>query len=421
MKVHPGSAAKYLQEGVLQVDYPELDVTHVPPGVLILPALGTVLTVAMAAGIPVEVDEVDDEFAAGLDEMNATWRRLHPRFRPGFELRAARTATPTRDLDGEMLLWSGGLDSTASLIAQRERVRALFTVWGADVGLYDAALWQSLNRHFDDNPLTEGIPRIVARSNMRRFPITLAVVHDFLSPGESWWGRVQHGLALAGLAAPATVAHGVGALIRAASFSPQSNQATGSMPELDELTRWAGVGIRHEGFELTRQQKITERVAPFLSGGGRLTLAVCFRHHRHDGDRGVNCGTCEKCLRTAAGLLAAGIDPATVGLRVTADTYAAWTARLTQGLPLHSHSLQFWQEVRADISGLPPAEPAAANFMAALADDRSLVLAGPPTDRADFLRTYRAKRRAARWRRAKASATRVGRMTRRRLTAVIAG
>ena len=307
-----------------------IDPSALPSGVLALPALGTVLTVAIAAGVPVELDEVDADFAAGLEATVPIWQRMHPRFRTSrFELRAERVSTPPSAGSGDVLLWSGGLDSTASLIEHAGSISALFTVWGADVQLGDAPLWAALNRHFDADQLAAALPRITARSNMRRFPILHTLVHDFLAPGESWWGRVQHGLALAGLAAPATVALGASGLIRASSFSPDSQQATGSMPELDALTRWAGVAVHHEGFELTRQAKITRRLAPYLAAGGRLNLAVCYRRDRHDPARGLNCGDCEKCLRTAAGLLAAGIEPASVGVRPPPSSCGPWvpTAR----------------------------------------------------------------------------------------------
>ncbi len=423
VRVEPGSAAKYLHSGVLVADYPDLEVADLPSGVLVLPALGTVLTVAMAAGVPVEVDEVDADFAAGIDEMAALWHTLHPRFRSAdFELRGRRTKTETSGPEGTLLLWSGGLDSTASLIEHRSDVRALFTVWGADVQLSDPALWQTLNRHFDENPLVAGIPRITARTNMRRFPLRHTLVHDFLSPGESWWGRVQHGLALAGLAAPATLQVGAAALIRAASFSPDSNQATGSMPELDALTRWAGVQVLHEGFELTRQQKITERLAPYLATGGDLRLAVCYRRGRHDGAHAVNCCDCEKCMRTAAGLLSAGIDPALVGLAISDASYRRWRDRLSSGLRLSAHTLPFWNETRASLSRCTPtpADPAAAGFLAALADDSALLATSPRLNRLDYWRGYWAHRREDRLRQVQASTRQVVRVTRRRAEALVA-
>lgn len=423
VRVEPGSAAKYLRSGVVRTDYPDLHLSDLPDGLLILPALGTVLTVAMAAGVPVEVDEVDADFAAGIDAMAALWQTLHPRFRTAdFELRGRRTRMATGDAAGSLLLWSGGLDSTASLIEHRPDVRALFTVWGADVQLSDPALWQTLNRHFDENPLVAGIPRITARSNIRRFPIRHTLVHDFLSPNDSWWGRVQHGLALAGLSAPASVSVGAAGMIRAASFSPDSNQATGSMPELDALTRWAGVQVLHEGFDLTRQQKITERLAPYLADGGDLRLAVCYRRGRHDGAQGVNCGDCEKCLRTGAGLLAAGIDPATVGLAISDAGYGRWTEKLSRGLRLSAHTLPFWSEARAAVTVCTPTpvNPAAAHFLAALAEPSALVAADRRVNRVDYLRGYWAQRREDRLRQMQVSARHVVRTTRRRAGALVA-
>ncbi|MEZ5200380.1 MAG: hypothetical protein R2742_03330 [Micropruina glycogenica] len=67
------------------------------------------------------------------------------------------------------------------------------------------------------------------------------------------------------LAAPAAAALGASTLIRASSFSPDSHQATGSMPELDDLTCWAGCGYATRVAELSRQAKISQRLAPYLA------------------------------------------------------------------------------------------------------------------------------------------------------------
>lgn len=420
VRIEPGSASPYLKAGVLRTTYTEVDLDGIPDALLVLPALGTVITVAMAAGVPVEAREVDAEFAAGVAASVPLWQHLHPSFRTaGFELRADPVSTAPRLGGGDMLLWSGGLDSTASLIEHAGTIRSLFTVWGADIQLGDAALWGALNSHFDVDPLAGSLPRVTARSNMRHFPVLLTLAHDFLGLGESWWGRVQHGLALAGLAAPAAAALGASTLIRASSFSPESHQATGSMPELDDLTRWAGVRVRHEGFELSRQAKISQRLAPYLADGGRLNLAVCYRRGRHDAERGVNCGDCEKCLRTAAGLLAAGIDPASVGLPIVEGVYRRWAEKLATGLLLTPQQLPFWREVAADLIGgtQVPAEPEAREFLAAVGAEGALLPKPPRTDQEEFARRYRATRRAERWSRLRATLGEARRGLRRRAAA----
>ena len=58
------------------------------------------------------------------------WQRMHPAFKTeGFALRADTVTTAPRTAGGDMLLWSGGLDSTASLIEHAGSIGSLFTVW----------------------------------------------------------------------------------------------------------------------------------------------------------------------------------------------------------------------------------------------------------------------------------------------------
>ena len=66
------------------------------------------------------------------------------------------------------LLYSGGLDSLTSLIQHREQVRALISVWGADVEVEDASLWADIEKITAAAPAMPGIRHITARTNMRR-------------------------------------------------------------------------------------------------------------------------------------------------------------------------------------------------------------------------------------------------------------
>ena len=52
VRIEPGSASPYLKAGVLRSTYTEVALDGIPDALLVLPALGTVVTVAMAGGVP---------------------------------------------------------------------------------------------------------------------------------------------------------------------------------------------------------------------------------------------------------------------------------------------------------------------------------------------------------------------------------
>ncbi|MDX5399900.1 MAG: hypothetical protein LPK92_09295, partial [Actinomycetes bacterium] len=345
-------------------------VSGVDPSILVIPALGTILPIAYATGATVRVPRLDRGYAEAADALAHAWRRIYPRFRPGFSLEAdLRDNHPGRD-GGSLLLFSGGLDSTATLLARQADVTALLTVWGADVELDDAELWGRLRTQVDPE-FAHGRRWVRVRSNFRRFPVELTLVHDFLAPGDSWWARAHHGMGLIGLAAPAAAALGNRTVIVPASYSPACDEPNGSMPATDSLHRWGDTAVEHEGFELSRQGKIDSRLAPYLRAGGSVSLAVCYQPGRGAAPSGLNCGRCEKCLRTAAGLLAAGIEPTEVGLAIDDTTYRHWAEMLAAGHPvLHARARPFWVEVQDALDRRMPTgvNGAQREFLAANAD-----------------------------------------------------
>jgi hypothetical protein len=90
-------------------------------------------------------------------------------------------------------------------------------------------------------------------------------------------------------------------------------------PDVDEQIAYAGTRVVHDGFHRTRQEKIREVLAPFARRGHEVPLAVCYKPNRGRSSS-LNCGVCEKCVRTQIGLLLEGVDPNACGFRFSAET-----------------------------------------------------------------------------------------------------
>jgi hypothetical protein len=83
----------------------------------------------------------------------------------------------------------------------------------------------------------------------------------------------------------------------AAGLDVRSLQPWGSHPILDSLYSGSALSFRHEGIEAARVEK-TERLARWPEA--LASLMVCTEGPLRDGS--LNCGRCEKCLRTLAAL-----------------------------------------------------------------------------------------------------------------------
>jgi len=128
-------------------------------------------------------------------------------------------------------------------------------------------------------------------------------------------GEHDHAALLAAIAH--AVAPRLGSVSLAASFDVGAVTAWGQHPLLDPLYSSSGVELRAEGFGPSRLEKVAS-IARWPVA--RRNLIVCFEGPLPEGR--LNCGRCEKCLRTMTALLTVGAladCPAFHGERVTPE------------------------------------------------------------------------------------------------------
>jgi len=186
---------------------------------------------------------------------------------------------------GVASFFSAGLDSFYSALRHRERLDALIFVHGFDVRL-------------DDLSYRERVARVVRRAAAALELPLVEVETDVRQSARPYtrWGAQYHGALLASIA-----------LVLENRFSevviPASAPATllhpwGSHPDLDPLWSSDTVEVIHDG-AVTRGEKL----ALITDSQVALdNLRVCFQV----GTERLNCGKCEKCLRTMVGLRIAG-------------------------------------------------------------------------------------------------------------------
>jgi hypothetical protein len=353
--IDAGDARPYFADSELWFDYGrELDLSDVEPAIALLPALGTIIPIALAAGVGVRAPFVDAVFAEQVDDIARVIGEMYPTLIAGpFALEGEVVRGREQDADagnGAALLYSGGLDSFTSLLRRRDDVRCLVSVWGADVELEDAALWSLVQRVVAAAPALPGTRRVAVRTNIRSGLDDLRLNRDFDRnfAGTNWWAAIQHGLALITICAPITRALGLSRVLLASSYPAEAPAPWGSTPRLDNLVRWSGARGEHDSADLTRQQKVKQIVTPYLAEHP-TPLAVCYQVGR--GGVNANCGECEKCLRTASGILAAQGDPAWAGIPATAERLKAWETLLESGnRKLAYGDFLAWEDIQNNVS-----------------------------------------------------------------------
>lgn len=350
VRVDPGAAVQFIRCGKLTVSYPTINLNEVPDSVKIVPAVGALLAVACALGVPIRLEQVDEDFAKSCDAIADVMRTWYPDFaREGFELQGDRIRSKPAACKGNLLLYSGGVDAITSLIRNLDSTSGLMTVWGADVPVHETGLWNSLNAQISSFEAAHSKPRYVVKTNLRDFVRGKHLVPKYIGGSQTWWMKAQHGTALVTLAAPLAFALGVESVMIASTHSEYFRVPWGSSPELDSLICVAGVTTKHDAFELTRQQKISEVIKPYcVDSESPPKLAVCYSPSRF-GTSDLNCGKCEKCIRTIYGLIAAGLDPETMGLPLDQKALDQWQKALeSNGWRMSINKCMIWKDIQSN-------------------------------------------------------------------------
>jgi hypothetical protein len=237
---------------------------------------------AMARGANLEVDgALDARFLENLELVRTRAREWWPHLSAG-EVRADSRPEAAASPDAG-LFYTGGADSSYALQQLHGSVRYAVFTEGFDIRLDDAARLAAARRWLSETARACGVAFVVVRTNLRAHPLFRSL---------SW--EITHGAALA------SVAHALSGVVSTMYMAASDVEPPwGSSPELDAA--WSSGAMRIENFshELSRLQRVAS-IARWEPLRGRLR--VCWENKSSD----LNCGFCEKCVRTRLQLHASG-------------------------------------------------------------------------------------------------------------------
>ena len=296
---YPKTVKKYFLSNFLEIEY-DKNITKIPNSILFVPAVSSIITVAWATGVNIFVEELDETFLNSLKKVKTIFQRWYPQFSHSSDIYAKTVTHNKFGGDRYLLLFTGGIDSLTSFIRYRNRRPELVRVWGTDIPIYEDYLLRKDKERIISFATREGVDVNFIKTNVQLLFNYYSLYKDFKI--SDWWGSVSHGLTLLGLTAPLTVLKKIKTVIIASTHTKDFKEPWGSHPLIDSNIRWADVRVVHDGYELSRHEKIRyyivrhQQYLPYLK--------VCNYSRRN-----YNCGYCEKCLRTIIALLLEGIDP----------------------------------------------------------------------------------------------------------------
>lgn len=240
-------------------------------------------------------DPVDPVLVAGLEDACAAFRAWDRSKRAPLQFEApAEAASPPPAPGTTAVLLTGGIDSTASLVDNHRRyaeghprritvglvVYGLGASTGGDPRAPDPFLRDVADR--------AGIRLLAVRTNLRSVDATVRFWWD--KAQTALWSCVGHGFAPA-----------LGDIVIGSDEPITVDALYGSHPVLDDAFSSTSLHVHHGLLHLDRIQRLLlwqQLDDTFAS------LQVCNRPRSTW--RPLNCGTCEKCVRTQLGLVAIG-------------------------------------------------------------------------------------------------------------------
>lgn len=354
----PSSLRRFFATDTFRTTY-DCEIAGLDESILAIPVVGQVAPVAWANGANIQVPALDSEYTACLASVQEVLRSMYPEFMAGGEILVDRRVdTPDQGRDGAGLLYSGGVDSLTSFAQNQNEVSTLIGVQGWTVGPDDDE-WEDIAHRTRNFAQRHGVEsRFICTNTLSMLDTTMLQAHFKRYLVGSWYSGVGHGLGLLSLCAPLSVAAGLDQLYIASTHTKEFEHSWGSHPTIDNNVRWTGTTARHDGFELSRQEKVYRLVEFIEESDPELTIYTCNRGET------TNCSECEKCYRTAFALMLAECDPVAHGYDIRPDQLGAPRQQIESGDWLVDEDVLFmWKDLQDHASdGFDHESPAVREF-----------------------------------------------------------
>jgi len=342
----PPRLRKYFLEDVFSIKY-SINIHNLDESILYIPAVGLIGPIAWATGADLYLESLDKNFLSSLREISSIFVNQYPNFKGGTHYYIPKT--PSNQFKGtrSCMLFSAGIDSLTTYIRHKDEKPILIHVRGIDFDRNTSG-WRIMQARLLQFTSKEKVHTVFVETNY----------HDVIDPvGEmllsldykvyekrnslDWWAPVSHGLFLISLCAPIMAKFKAKKLYIASTHTDEFKKAWGSKPSIDNKIRFADCIVIHDGYELSRQDKIRllKRYKEYLK-----FLKSC------NYNAAYNCGKCRKCLYTIAGLVLEGIDPNMCNfINVNDETFSLIKQAILNNMIDTDDLLFMWRDIQRHI------------------------------------------------------------------------
>lgn len=322
------------------VKYSGIDITKVPNSILVLPLIGNIIVMAALFKGEIVVETIDSDFYNSLPDILQGYANMYPKLSFCKNIIKAKKIEKNKlekDIEFNLLFFSGGVDAYSSLINHEKEKLGLITIWGADVPIDNQDAWNQV--YLENCKVAEeyGLDLFTVKANLHTFICEEKLNEWSYSQGnDNWWYSFQHSVGMMLLAAPIGYVKKCSKIYFAATYSEKDEKgyAIASDPSIDNKVKFCGNSIVHDGFKFSRQDKIAN-LCNYTRSNKSIKLRVCFKS-----ETGNNCCKCRKCLLTIFEILLEGAEPELFGFNYDKKNFSRLFAAGIQELA-HEHPYDF--------------------------------------------------------------------------------
>lgn len=298
-------------------------IEHIPDSIAVLPLIGNIIVLSSLFNAEIVVNEIDKDFYDSIENFIEGFQTLSPHLT--FKKKnliitknIVENVQKSNKTDS-LVFFSGGVDAWSSLISHIPERPILVSIWGADVPFDNEKAWgQAYHNNLNIAKKFE-LEFLTIRSTLRRF-INERELDKFSydKVNDNWWSAFQHSVGMMCLAAPYAF-RGAKRLYFASSYSEKDikgDYVIASDPIIDNYVSFSGCKVIHDGYELSRHDKIA-RICKFAKDiQEKINLRVCYKSLIGD-----NCCLCEKCCNTIMSILIEGYIPEEFGFPYSREDF----------------------------------------------------------------------------------------------------
>lgn len=314
-----GEWNKYLKSNKIENTYDE-NIEKVPNSIAVIPLLCNILPIAWVFDLEISLIEIDEAFYKAIPRILSGYKKMYPKFDFGGSIKVDKIIKNEYTVKRAGVLFSGGVDATTTAYRHMDEKPDIVTVLGSDVKLSDKEGIENVNKFNSDFSNNHKLKYERIYSTFRTFINEDAMQNDrrLKTNKYGWWHEFQHGIGLIGLVAPLSYIRGYKTVYIASSYhqSQRGKYTCASDPVIDNELRYGSTKTYHDGYELTRQDKVKFICDYAKQNNLKPYLRVCWQS-----SGGKNCCHCEKCRRTYLAILAEHYNPAEFGLDFSNNQY----------------------------------------------------------------------------------------------------